>query len=134
MGARGKNQFDFEKELGIKTTYTGFISDKTEIVKTYNRADILIAPSLQENYSNTVLEAMACGLPIVAFDVGGMPELIDHKKNGYVASARDVNDLKSGIGWTRDNICVAGKMSRDKAVANTYEIIGKKYKELFETI
>ena len=56
-------------------------------------------PSLSENLPNTIMEAMACGVPCVGFKVGGIPEEIDHKKNGYVAVYRDANDLAKGIRW-----------------------------------
>jgi glycosyltransferase involved in cell wall biosynthesis len=45
------------------------------------------------------MEAMACGVPCVGFRVGGIPEEIDHKKNGYVAEYRDAEDLARGISW-----------------------------------
>ena len=45
------------------------------------------------------MEAMACGVPCVGFKVGGIPEEIDHKRNGYVANYRDAEDLAKGIRW-----------------------------------
>jgi glycosyltransferase involved in cell wall biosynthesis len=45
------------------------------------------------------MEAMACGIPCVGFKVGGIPEEIDHQKNGYVAAYRDAEDLAQGIRW-----------------------------------
>jgi glycosyltransferase involved in cell wall biosynthesis len=45
------------------------------------------------------MEAMACGVPCVGFNVGGIPEEIDHKRNGYVAEYRDSADLAKGIQW-----------------------------------
>ena len=45
------------------------------------------------------MEAMACGVPSVGFKVGGIPEMIDHQKNGYVANYRDADDLAQGMFW-----------------------------------
>jgi glycosyltransferase involved in cell wall biosynthesis len=45
------------------------------------------------------MEAMSCGLPCVGFRVGGIPEMIDHKVNGYVADYKSAQDLAAGIGW-----------------------------------
>ena len=63
----------------------------------YNAADVFLTPSLQDNLPNTIAEAMSCGTPCVGFDVGGIPEMIDHLDNGYVARYRDAADLAAGI-------------------------------------
>jgi len=77
----------------------GYISDERRIVDVYNAADVFVLPSLSENLPNTIMEAMACGVPCVGFKVGGIPEEIDHQKNGYVAAYRDAADLARGIRW-----------------------------------
>lgn len=80
----------------------GYVSDDKRIVDVYNAADVFVLPSLSENLPNTIMEAMACGVPSVGFRVGGIPEMIDHKKTGYVANYRDAKDLAAGIRWTLD--------------------------------
>jgi glycosyltransferase involved in cell wall biosynthesis len=52
-----------------------------------------------ENLANTVLESLACGTPVTAFAIGGMPDMIDHEVNGYLASPFDTADYGKGIGW-----------------------------------
>jgi glycosyltransferase involved in cell wall biosynthesis len=49
------------------------------------------------------MEAMACGTPCVGFNVGGIPEMIDHKQNGYVAEYKNAEDLATGIEWVLEN-------------------------------
>ena len=59
-----------------------------------------VTPSLQENLPNTIMEAMSCGVPCVGFCIGGIPEMIDHLHNGYVARYRSAEDLANGICWS----------------------------------
>lgn len=77
----------------------GYVSDEKAIVNIYNAADVFVLPSLEDNLPNTIMEAMACGVPCVGFKVGGIPEMTDHQKNGYVARYRDSDDLARGIHW-----------------------------------
>jgi len=65
----------------------------------YSAADVFVAPSRMDNLPNTVAEAAWCGTPSVAFRVGGLPDLIDHRRSGYLAEPFDVQDLASGIRW-----------------------------------
>ena len=87
------------EQLPMKAHPLGYINDEQRIVDVYNAADVFVLPSLSENLPNTIMEAMACGVPCVAFKVGGIPEEIDHLKNGYVAAYRDAADLAKGIAW-----------------------------------
>ena len=86
-------------DLPFKAFPLGYISDEQRIVSVYNAADVFILPSLDDNLPNTIMEAMACGLPCVGFKVGGIPEMIDHQKNGYVAQYKSTDDLEKGIQW-----------------------------------
>ena len=86
-------------QLPLETYPLGYVNDELRIVDVYNAADVFVLPSLSENLPNTIMEAMACGLPCVGFKVGGIPEEIDHKRNGYVADYRSADDLARGIKW-----------------------------------
>lgn len=96
----GGHAEDVADQLPLPTYPLGYINDEKKIVGIYNSADIFILPSLEDNLPNTIMESMACGVPCVGFKVGGIPEMIDHKRNGYVATLRDSNDLANGIHWT----------------------------------
>ena len=74
-----------------------YISSPEEMATMYAAADVFVIPSLQDNLPNTIAEAMSCGTPCVGFNVGGIPEMIDHQQNGYVAKYKDVTDLAEGI-------------------------------------
>ncbi|MBP5713337.1 MAG: glycosyltransferase family 4 protein [Prevotella sp.] len=86
-------------QLPFETFPLGYVSDEHRIVDIYNAADVFVLPSLSENLPNTIMEAMACGVPCIGFRVGGIPEEIDHKQNGYVADYRSAEDLARGIRW-----------------------------------
>ena len=87
------------EQLPLKAHPLGYVNEEQRIVDVYNAADVFVLPSLSENLPNTIMEAMACGLPCVGFKVGGIPEEIDHKQNGYVANYRSAEDLARGIQW-----------------------------------
>ncbi len=80
-----------------KVKIVSYTSDRTTLSKYYSAADILLYPSVADNCPLVVLEAMACGLPIVSFETGGIPELIEHKVNGYIAEYKNTDDLKRGM-------------------------------------
>jgi len=78
----------YDKEIlnKIKFNYkhVGFISNEKKLAKLYNCADIFLQPSKIDNLPQTAIEAIACGIPIVSFNIGGMKDIIDTKKNGYL--------------------------------------------------
>lgn len=120
---------------GIKTYDLGYQSDPHRIARIYAAADVFVLPSLSENLPNTIMEAMACGVPSVGFRVGGIPEMIDHRKNGYVAEYRNADDLCNGILYClnpdnqqhlRDNcLCKVEQTYSQTAVANRFMDIYK---------
>lgn len=65
--------------------FIGHLSDEVSLALLYSALDMCVVPSLQENFANIVLEAMACGTPVVAFDTGGFPEAVTHGKHGLLA-------------------------------------------------
>lgn len=87
------------EQLPLEAYPLGYVNDEHRIVDVYNAADVFVLPSLSENLPNTIMEAMACGVPCVGFKVGGIPEEIDHRRNGYVADYRSAEDLARGIRW-----------------------------------
>src|SRR5690606_32116939 len=61
-----------------------YLSDDISLALLYSCADVFVAPSVQDNLPNTVMEALCCGVPCVAFSIGGMPDMISHQQNGYL--------------------------------------------------
>jgi glycosyltransferase involved in cell wall biosynthesis len=93
-------------DLGFPIHYTGHLHDDLSLRALYSAADALVVPSRQEAFGQTASEAQACGTPVVAFDIGGLPDIVDHKVTGYLAKAFDVRDLANGIQYVLgfDNI------------------------------
>jgi Glycosyltransferase len=131
--SKPKNATDF----GFKTHYLGHLSDDVSLVTLYNAADVVVVPSLQENLSNTIMESLSCGTPVVAFDVGGNRDMIEHMINGYLAKPFDPEDLAKGIEWVLnapnyDELC---KNAREKVVREFDSIVvAKKYVELYKEL
>jgi glycosyltransferase involved in cell wall biosynthesis len=85
--------------LGFKAHYLGRLNDDISLALLYAAADVFVAPSLEDNLPNTVIESLACGTPCVSFKIGGMPDMIDHRQNGYLAQPFEIKDLANGIAW-----------------------------------
>jgi glycosyltransferase involved in cell wall biosynthesis len=89
--------------LGLPLYYTGYIPDEQSMAELYAAADVFLAPSLEDNLPNTVVEALACGTPVVAFNTTGLPSMIVHQENGYLAQAYESDDLAAGVAWVLAN-------------------------------
>ena len=87
----------------FKCHYMGNLHDDISLALIYAAADVFVAASIQDNLPNTVMEALACGTPCVAFNIGGMPDMIEHQANGYLAQAFEVESLVRGIAWILSN-------------------------------
>lgn len=81
----------------IKLVSVPYIYEEIKMAEYYAASDLLIFPSIAENCPLVVLEAMACGTPVIAFNTGGVPELVDHMKTGYIAEYKNADDLANGI-------------------------------------
>lgn len=92
-----------ETSFGFRTWHFGHLGDELSLALLYAAADVFVAPSRQDNLPNTLVEALACGTPCVAFDIGGMPDLIQHQHNGYLAAPFDAQDLAKGLAWVLSN-------------------------------
>lgn len=95
----GAEQPENPPDLGLPTRYLGYLSQDRDLAAAYSVADLVVAPSVEDNLPNVVVEALACGTPCAAFAIGGMPDLIDHRKTGYLAQPFEIEDLARGISW-----------------------------------
>lgn len=86
-------------DLGFPVHHLGHIPGDLSLRILYSAVDLMVVPSIQENLSNTIMESLACGTPVVAFDIGGNRDMIDHQKNGYLAIPYSPVSLADGIDW-----------------------------------
>lgn len=106
-------------DFGFKAHYIGKLSDDIALSLLYAAADVFVAPSIQDNLPNTILEALFCGTPCAAFAIGGIPDLIEHQQTGYLAQPLMAEDLAQGIHWILQDSTRSQQLasnSRKKAV------------------
>lgn len=92
----GEPNNDLNK-LGIQVKSLGYINSYEKIRDAYNAADLYVLSSLEDNLPNTMLESMACGTPVVAFNVGGVPEMIRNGETGALTASIDSKKLSEAI-------------------------------------
>ena len=114
-----------------------YVSSEKELVDIYNAVDLYVTPSLQDNLPNTIVEAMACGIPCVGFQIGGIPQMIDHLHNGYVAHYKSAEDLANGIRWTltEGDYQTLSEAAKRKAVGTYSEtIVANQYIKIYNKV
>lgn len=95
----GKTREDVAQSFPLKTRNIAFVESISTIVELYSVAHLFVIPSLQDNLPNTIIESMLCGTPVVGFHAGGIPEMIEHHENGYLALYKSSEDLAAGMSW-----------------------------------
>jgi len=133
----GSSQSKNSQSFKHKSYYLGYLHDEVSLRLLYSAADVMIVPSQQEAFGQTASESMACGTPVVAYACAGLLDIVDHKKNGYLANPFDTDDLAAGIEWVLNakNYDELSVNARNK-VLNEFdsELVVKKYIKLYERI
>lgn len=114
-----------------------YVKNEHDLVNVYNAVDLFVTPSLEENLPNMIMEAMACGVPCVGFQIGGIPEMIDHLHNGYVADYKSANDFANGIYWVLnepDYANLSEQAQRKVATCYSESAVAKKYITIYNKI
>lgn len=124
-------------DFGFPLHYVGHLHDDLSLRALYSAANMLILPSRQDNLPNTGVESLACGTPVVAFDVGGLPDIVRHQQTGYLAKAFDTEDLAKGIIWVLNHAHSAELRKAAMTHAKerfASEVIAAQYRALYEEV
>ena len=133
----GRNSKKLEKINKFNKIYFEEISPNSQDLKIlYSACDLFLAPSIQESFGQTVLEAASCCLPSICFENNGISEIIDHKVNGYIAKEGNVEDFAKGIDWCLQSL---KQNDMEKNLKNLKEkfssqVIAEEYKKLYKSI
>lgn len=132
----GKKRPRFQSRL--HHVHAGYIDDDTELAALYSLADIAVVPSMQEAFGQTVLEAMACGTPVVGFAAGGIPDMIRPGRTGWLSETGRVASLRKKIQEALTSDEARRRMARQcREVVEaeyTLEVQAKRHIELYESI
>jgi len=86
-------------DFPFKASFLGTINDDERLALCYAAADAFLIPSLEDNLPYTVMESLSCGTPVVAFTTGGIPDMVKHEQNGYLATYRSAESFTDGMEW-----------------------------------
>ncbi len=133
----GQSAPKFLPDLGFPVHYVGHLHDNVSLRILYSAVDALVVPSRMEAFGQTASEAHACGTPVVAFDIGGLPDIIKHKQTGYLAEALDTQALADGILWTISDAqrnALLGLNARASAIERfSPEIVAAQYLRVYQS-
>ncbi len=126
------------KEIKNRKIFSlGKINSDIKISEILNCADLIVIPSKIDNLPQVGLEAQSCGLPVVTFNCNGLKDLVDHKKNGFLAKPYSPTSFSSGIDW------ILRRKSQKNLIQNSINktkknwdsnIVSKKYIGLYKKI
>ncbi|TWR30400.1 glycosyltransferase [Mucilaginibacter pallidiroseus] len=126
----GKNKHFDTSTLPFPVHQLNIITSAADLAEIYSLADVYVSPSIEDNLPNTIMEAMACGTPCVAFNTGGIPDMIVHQEHGYLAEFKSAADLANGLysilnapNWQALSVAAREKVLADfnnDKVANQY--------------
>ena len=131
----GKSEPEALAALPYPVHALGLVQGAEKLARIYGAADVFVTPSLADNLPNTVMESLACGTPVVGFRTGGIPEMVGHLREGFIARQGDSADLAEGIRWVFSGAVpmeVLQKNARQKVVAEyANEVVAGRYAEVY---
>jgi glycosyltransferase involved in cell wall biosynthesis len=133
----GKNKAFDVSLFPFKVYEAGIINSQDDLAELYSFADVFVSPAIEDNLPNTIMEALACATPVVAFNTGGIPDMVEHLQNGFLAEFKSAADFAAGIHYVlnpdhTENLSIN---ARNK-VLNTFtnEKVAEQYMAVYKSI
>lgn len=133
----GKNKSFDTSLLPFKTYAMDIIRSEAELAELYSLADIFVSPSVEDNLPNMIMESLACATPVVAFDTGGITDMVIHQQNGYLAHYLSSADLAKGMQEVLFSPAPErlAEQARNKVLNDfSYEKVASQYIALYQSI
>jgi glycosyltransferase involved in cell wall biosynthesis len=135
----GENKHNAPLDFPVPCTFTGYLTKETDMVECYQAASVYVTTSHEENLPTTIMESMACGTPAAAFSVGGIPEMIEDGKNGWLAGLFDIDLLSRKLAGylqsdesERSEISNAARLWAKERYAHS--VVAGQYKVIYEKL
>lgn len=128
------NETPVNERIEFDKKALGYISDNKKLARAYSAADLVVVPSLEETFSNTTAEAISCGVPVVGFKTGAIPDLAVDGKTGYTYEIGDVKGLAEGIRRVLTGPDMSANCRRHAESLLSFMIQARKYEELYHTL
>lgn len=131
------HNFNFKQfeTIGIPVLNLGNRSGDENLAAIYQAADVFVCPSIIDNLPNTCVEASSCGIPVAAFNIGGIPDIVSHKETGYLAEPYSTDDLADGILYCLQNHDYLGVKAREYAADKfNYQCVSTQFDELYKKV
>jgi len=124
-------------DFPISVRFLGTIGKEQELASCYQAADGFLAPSLEDNLPYTVMESLSCGTPVIAFTTGGIPDMVKHQENGYLATYKSAKDFAAGIAWLlahtdRELLNTAARKTVEERFSEA--VVAKQHIELYQRL
>ncbi|MDP9078074.1 MAG: glycosyltransferase [Bacteroidota bacterium] len=133
----GKNKSFDVSSLPFKVYEVGIINSQSDIAELYSLADVYVSPAIEDNLPNTIMEALSCSTPVVAFNTGGIPDLVEHLQNGYLAEFKSATDFAAGIHYVLDGErgeFLAANARQKVLDTFTNDKVAEQYMEVYKSI
>ena len=114
-----------------KVKYMGYIESRYKLKKIFRKSNLFIFPSYYESFGKTIIESLACGIPIIANNKYGAKDIISHKKDGYLVNNQNINEYIKEIKYFKNLNSEVNQKCIKKSKTYYIDKIGKKFIDLY---